>query len=48
MSGRILDGQGPGARDVHLDIGEELYFEEGELGDPFSFRQTQEEKKAGF
>jgi hypothetical protein len=48
VSGRILDGQDLGARDVHLDVGEEVYLEEGELGDPFNPRQTQEEKKAGF
>jgi hypothetical protein len=41
------DGQDPGARDVHLDVGKELYLEEGELGDPFNPLQTQE-KKAGF
>lgn len=34
--------------DIQLDVGDELYFEEGELGDPFNPRATPEEKKAGF
>lgn len=37
-----------GARLIHLEIGEELYFEEGELGVEFSQRQTEAEKLAGF
>ncbi len=33
---------------VELEIGTEVYFEEGELGATFSQRQTMEEKRAGF
>lgn len=48
MSGRLVDAQVAADRDVELEVVAELYIEEGELGDPFTTRQTQEEKKAGF
>ncbi len=48
MSGRVVDGQAADGRDIELEVGAELYFEEGELGDPFTTRRTREEKKAGF
>jgi hypothetical protein len=47
-SGRVVDGQSPDGRDVELEVLGELYFEEGELGDPFTTRQTPEERRAGF
>lgn len=37
-----------GSRSLALEIGTELYFEEGELGETFSTRQTPNEKQAGF
>lgn len=37
-----------GTRPITLEIGEELYFEEGELGETFSTSQTPDEKQAGF
>jgi hypothetical protein len=48
VSGRIPDGQDRGGRDVDLDVNAELYFEEGELGEPSTLEQTREENKAGF
>ncbi len=48
ISGRVLDGELANGRDVELEVRSELYFEEGELGDPFTTRRTREEKKAGF
>lgn len=37
-----------GSRLLQLEIGTELYFEEGELGETFSQNQTPNEKQAGF
>ncbi len=48
LSGRLIEAQDADPRDVDLEVGAELYFEEGELGDPFTTRQTREEKEAGF
>ncbi|MCA1692440.1 MAG: hypothetical protein LC733_09655 [Actinobacteria bacterium] len=48
VSGRVVGGQSADGRDLELEVRGELYFEEGELGDPFTTRQTPEERKAGF
>jgi hypothetical protein len=54
-TGERVMGQGmlPGARagqplELQLEAGTELYFEEGELRDPMTMRQTPEEKASGF
>jgi hypothetical protein len=44
-----LPGQGaPATVTIQLAGNMEFYFEEGELGEPFSMKQTAEEKAAGF
>jgi hypothetical protein len=36
------------AKELKLQVAVEFYFEEGELGMPMTFKQTEEERKAGF
>ena len=48
MPARLTAAGSSEAKDVTLVVGDELYFEEGELGSAFNPRQTPEEAKAGF
>jgi hypothetical protein len=46
--GEIQAHNVPGAKKIQVEIGPELYFEEGELTLPPDFKTTPEEKLAGF
>jgi hypothetical protein len=48
IAGEIKSGSRPTAKKLKIQVGEELYFEEGELSLPPDFSTTAEERKAGF
>jgi hypothetical protein len=45
---QLAAGGAPGTLGIQLETGVELYFEEGELRSPATFKQTMEEGSAGF